>query len=441
MVHLGLGNFFRAHQAWYTHHAGHAEEWGIAAFTGRNPAVAQQLSAQDGLYTLIVRGPTGDRPEVVGSLSSVHAARDTAAWIGALSSEAVRLVTTTVTEAGYRRSAHGGLDLTDPDVRRDIEELRAAGAGAGALGAARTAPGKLVSGLAARRRADAGPVSLVPCDNVPDNATMLRRVVLQLADAVDPALAGWIHDHVTFVATMVDRITPRSTSEDRARLLRDTGIDDPACVVTEPFTEWVLSGAFANGRPAWEHVGARFVDEIEPWEQRKLLLLNGSHSLMAYVAPLRGARTVAEAIGDPVVLGWVEQWWDEAQVALPMKPAELAAYRQALLGRYRNPRIRHLLAQIAADGSQKVPIRIVPVVRRARAAGSMPVGAARVLAGWTLHLLGRGEEVTDPAALELRTRIAGAPLPVAVRLVLEHLNLDDADLTAVVVEQTQEMHG
>jgi fructuronate reductase len=262
----------------------------------------------------------------------------------------------------------------------------------------------------------------VPCDNVPDNGPMVARVVGELAAAVDPGLAEWIGAHVAFVTTMVDRITPRTTDDDRARLRTETGVDDPLPVVTEPYTEWVLSGEFPQGRPRWEDAGARFVDDVVPWEQRKLRLLNGSHSLMAYAGSIRGHETVAEAIADPVVRGWVEQWWDDAARHLPLPAEDIAAYRAALLERYENPRIRHLLAQIASDGSQKLPIRIVPTVVADQ--GRVPEGAVRVLAAWVCHLRGRGAPVADVAGDEV-VALATGDLDDAVRRVLGHLGLDD----------------
>jgi fructuronate reductase len=272
---------------------------------------------------------------------------------------------------------------------------------------------------------------VVPCDNVPDNGPMVARVVGELAAAADPGLAGWITEHVSFVTTMVDRITPRTTDDDRARLRAETGVDDPLPVVTEPYVEWVLAGEFPHGRPRWEDAGARFVDDVVPWEQRKLRLLNGSHSLMAYAGTIRGHDTVAQAIADPVVRGWVEEWWDDAARHLPLPAEEIAAYRAALLERYANPRIRHLLAQIAADGSQKVPIRILPTVRADLAAGHVPQGAARVLAAWVCHLRGHGAPVADVAAQEF-TALAAGDLDDAVGGVLARLGADDQRLRAAV---------
>jgi fructuronate reductase len=345
-------------------------------------------------------------------------------------------VTTTVTEAGYRRTPDGGLDTDDPEVASDLAALREHGAHAD-VG---TAAGKLVLGLAVRRAHGLPGVAVVPCDNVPDNGAMAARVVGELAAAVDPDLATWIDAHATFVTTMVDRITPHTTDDDRAAVRERAGVDDPVPVVTEPYVEWVLSGAFPQGRPRWEDVGARFVDDIVPWEHRKLWLLNGSHSLMAYAGSLRGHETVEQAIADPVVRDWVEQWWDDAARHLPLPPEEIAAYRAALLERYANPRIRHLLRQIAADGSQKVPIRILPTVRAELAEGRVPTGAARVLAAWICHLRGQGAPLADVAAEEL-TALAAGERDDAVRRVLARLGVEDPRLDTAVTDLARELGG
>jgi fructuronate reductase len=434
IAHLGPGNFFRAHQAWYTEHAPDATEWGIAAFAGRRGAVARDLAAQDGLYTLLVRAADGDHPEVVSAVSAVSAELDD--WRRCFARPELALVTITVTEAGYRRGADGGLDPSDPEVAADIAALREKGVDADVV----TAPGKLALGLAVRRAQGLPGVAVVPCDNVPDNGPMVARVVGQLAAAADPGLAAWIAGHVAFVTTMVDRITPQTTDDDRAAVRERAGVDDPVPVVTEPYVEWVLSGEFPQGRPRWEDVGARFVDDVVPWEHRKLWLLNGSHSLMAYAGTLRGHETVEQAISDRVVRGWVEQWWDDAARHLPLPPEEIAAYRAALLERYANPRIRHLLRQIAADGSQKVPIRILPTVRAELARGRVPTGAARVLAAWVCHLRGRGAPVADVAADEF-TRLAAGELDDAVGRVLARLGTDDVRLRAAVTTLTRELCG
>lgn len=438
IVHLGLGNFFRAHQAYYTAQANTQatadDQWGIAAFTGRSFGVAGDLIPQDGLYTLVVKGAQENTNLVISTLSDVHPADDLDAWRSYFTSAQTAIVTSTVTEAGYCRDESGGLDSTDPDVAADITALAADPTG----GVVTTAPGKFVAGLLARRAADAGPVTFTPCDNVPDNGAMVERVTRDLAARVDPSLLEWMTSNVSFVTTMVDRITPRATDADRTTVLAETGVDDPGLVVTEPFTEWVLSGEFKAGRPAWEAGGARFVDDIRPWEMRKLWLLNGSHSLMAYAATLLGHQTVYDAILDPTVRGWVEEWWDVAARHLPLPPEEISDYRAALIDRYTNPNVRHLLAQIAADGSQKIAIRHVPALMADRAQGNMPYGATRAVAAWVQHLRGHGAPVTDAHADDVLALVTG-DLAESVENVLTYLGIDDPQVAQVVLEQAQEL--
>ena len=434
LVHLGLGNFFRAHTAWYT--AGASDEWGIAAFTGRSSEqTAADLNAQGGLYTLIARGADRDRFEAVGSVARAHTAGEHEAWLGYFADPAVAAVTITVTEAGYLRGVEGGLDAARPEVAADLEALRHDPAAR-----VRTAPARLLAGLAARRRADAGPLAVVSCDNVAGNGTIVRQVVRDAAELAVPGVLDWLDDSVSFVTTMVDRITPRTAPVDVRAVLAGTGRDDRVPVVAEPFTEWVLSGAFGAGRPPWEHAGATFADDVTPFEHRKLWLLNGAHSLLAYAGSIRGHTTVAEAAGDDVCRGWVEQWWSEASPHLAQPAEEIAAYRAALLERFENARMHDRLDRIAMDGSQKLPIRIVPVLRAERAAGRVPEGAARALAAWVCHLRGLGAPVNDARADEV-VPLARGSLEDAVPRLLEQLapglGADD-ETVALVVDQSRQ---
>ena len=436
LVHLGLGNFFRAHQAWYTDRAPDAGEWGIAAFTGRRAELAEALTAQEGLYTLITRAADEDRFEVLASLSRAHPGTDHQGWLGWLASPEVRVVTITVTEAGYLLGADGGLDRDRPQVQADVEALRQ-----DRCALVRTAPARLVAGLAARRDAEAGPLALVPCDNLPSNGDVVGRVVRDLAELVDPTLADWIAGSVSCVTTMVDRITPKTTPEDPRTVRQGTGLDDRCPVATEPFSEWVLSGAFPGGRPTWEDAGATITDDIEPYEHRKLWLLNGGHSLLAYAGSALGHRTVADAVADETCRGWLEEWWSEASRHLPFPEHDVAAYRAALLDRFANPRMHHRLAQIAADGSQKLPVRILPTLRLERAAGRLPQGAVRALAAWIRHLRGIGVPVVDAHADQVIPLAAG-PLREAVPRVLAALDpalADDRELVAAVTPVVKEL--
>ena len=439
IVHLGLGNFFRAHQAWYTDNAPDADDWGIAAFTGRSADLADSLTAQDGLYTLITRAADGDSCRVLGSVSKTHPGPDIASWLGHLADPEVRIVTLTVTEAGYVRGPDGGLDVDAAAVRSDLAALQT-----DPSASVVTTPARLVAGLVARRTADAGPLAIVSCDNLPDNGAVTARVVAAFAELLDADLARWIAANVSFVTTMVDRITPATTQDDREAVLSLTGRVDQAPVVTEPFSEWVLSGDFPGGRPGWDAAGARFVDDIAPFEQRKLWLLNGAHSLLAYAGSARGHQTIADAMGDPVCRDWMQAWWAEASAHLTLPAADVDAYRQALVERFANPRIRHLLAQIAADGSQKLPVRILPVVRLERAARRLPLGALRVVAAWVNHLRGAGAPVKDAAATAVIPLAAGE-LTAAARTVIGYLDAelaqDDEVVDAVVGLSEQLTNG
>ena len=436
LLHLGLGNFFRAHQAWYTGQAPDAAEWGYGAFAGRGSGLADAMSPQDGLYTLITRAADGDRFDVIGSVSRAHAAGELEPWLSYFASPRVAAVTITVTEAGYLRGAGGGLDRDNPTVVADIDALRR-----GSPTDVRSAPGKLVAGLAARRRADAGPLSLVPCDNLPGNGAIAARVVHDLAEAVDDKLAAWIGTSVSTVTTMVDRITPRTTPDDSRAVEVATGRSDDAPVATEPFSEWVLSGQFVAGRPQWDQSGATFTDDILPFEHRKLWLLNGGHSLLAYAGSIRGHRTVAEAVADDTCRSWLQQWWAEASPYIDLPPDDVGAYRSALLERFANPRIRHQLDQIATDGSQKLPVRILPTLRREREQGRIPPGAVRVLAAWLCTLRGVGAPVNDARAEEIMP-LAKGPLPDAARRVLDALGQPlsgDDELIGAVTAAAEEL--
>ncbi len=439
IVHLGLGNFFRAHQCWYTDHSPDAADWGIVAFTGRRDSgLVRELNEQDGLYTLVARGNDRDRFEVVSCLSRAHAAAENDAWLRAMASPELAAVTVTVTEAGYLRGLDGGLDTARPEVRADIAALRA-----DLTAPARTAPGRLLAGIAARRAAGAGPIALVPCDNTPGNGALARRVTHDLAEAIDPDLAAWCTESVSVVTTMVDRITPATVAED-IRIVGDaTDFDDRCPVVGEPFAEWVLSGAFPAGRPQWHRAHARFTEDVTPYEHRKLWLLNGAHSLLAYAGPLRGNATVAQAIDDDTCRSWVQEWWTVASAQLGQPEPDLAAYRAALLHRFANTRMNDRLDRIAADGSQKLPIRIIPVLRSERAAGRLPAGATRVLAAWICHLRALGVPVDDARSDDV-VPLAHGRLADAVPRVLDRLGLglgSDAALVALVVEQCTQLTG
>jgi fructuronate reductase len=408
IVHLGLGAFHRSHQAWYTGQAGDAADWGIAAFTGRRPDAAVALAEQDGLFTLVERADSGDSFAVVGSIVEAVDGADVQRLAELVAAPATAMVTLTVTEAAYRLGADGKLDTNASDVAADLGLLTSGS------GNPSTPLGRLVFALAARRVAGAGPIAVVCCDNLANNGTVAHNAVTGLAAAWDSDLAAWVEANVSFVSTSVDRITPRTTEADIAAVEAACGYHDNSPVVAEPFTNWVLSGDFPAGRPRWEDAGAVFVDHIEPFENRKLWLLNGAHSLLAYAGQLRGHTTVAEALADPECRNAVERFWDEAEANLSGAAAagadlQIPAYRDALLARFSNARIAHHLAQIAMDGSTKLRMRSVPVLQAERAQGRSGAAAALMIAAW-MDFSAAAETFHDPLAAEVAeaNKLAGA---------------------------------
>ena len=361
IVHIGIGNFSRAHQAWYTMVADAASEWGICAFTGRRPDVVEALGPQQGLYTLIERGPVSDSFQVIDVVSEVHPGTDLARFARVVAAPETAVVTLTVTEAGYVPAG------ADP---------------------AASVVGRLALALVERSSRAPEPLAVVSCDNLHENGRVLRERVLEATDRLDAVAAGWIGREVSFVNTSVDRITPRITEQDRVLVEQQLGFSDAAPVVTEPFSDWVLSGEFPAGRPRWELGGARFVSDIEPWELRKLWVLNGGHSLLAYMGLLRGHSTVAEAVADPELVGALNDYWDLVQAQLPhADELDLDAYRRETFARFGNPRIGYPLTQIAGDGLDKLRNRVMPVLAAARAAGESTDAAERIVRAWAQWLI------------------------------------------------------
>ncbi|TDD68983.1 mannitol dehydrogenase family protein [Jiangella aurantiaca] len=424
IVHLGLGAFHRAHQAWYTARADDAAEWGIVGFTGRSPAMADLLGAQGGVYTLVERRTDSDRFSHVGSVVAAVPGDRLDRFVAAVSAPTTSVVTLTITEAGYRLAPDDGPDLTDPEVAADLELLEDAFAGRTAA-PPRTVPARLLLALGRRALLHGPPIAVVSCDNLPSNGRRLASVLLGLAEAVSPGLERAVADGVSFVSTSVDRITPRPDQELATAVRAATGWDDAAPVVTEPFSDWVLEGEFPAGRPAWETAGARFVADLEPYELRKLWLLNGAHLVLAFGGLSRGYATVAAAVADDDCRAAVERLWDDAEQLLP-RHVDVPGYRASLLGRFGNPRIEHRLSQIAEDGLTKLRIRIVPVALQERRAGRPARGCAQGIASWIAALL-RGIDLPDAGRADVR-RALGEPEPGTALLSLasEPLAADQA---------------
>jgi fructuronate reductase len=417
IVHLGLGAFARGHGLVFTQGAVAATgdtRWGYCGVTQRSRSVLDQLAPQDGLYSVLVRDGSHAVPQVVGTVRDLlFATEEPERLTSLLAAAATRVVTLTVTEKGYRHDpASRRLRADDPDVVADLAGREPV-----------TVVGQLVRGLAARRSADAGPVTLLSCDNLAGNGEVLHDVVTQFAALLpDVGLRDWIEGNVAFPSSMVDRITPATTDQDRADTARLLGLTDEGVVVTEPFSQWVVEDTFAAGRPAWELAGVTLTGDVAPYERIKLRLLNGSHSMMAYLGLLAGHDYIAEAAGDLAIGRAADRFMqDDVTPGLDV-PAGfgLGDYQEQLRSRWRNVAIRHLLSQVAMDGSQKIPNRLFGPIRERLASGGQPVAATLGLAAWMRFVSagssddGKPLELDDPLADILRSAVAGTSTPQAV---------------------------
>ncbi len=399
IVHLGIGAFHRAHQALYTDdalaRAGGA--WGICGVSLRSADVRDRMVPQDCLYTTVEVSPAGARRRVVGSVREVLFLGDQRLDAHRrLAARETRIITLTVTEKGYcHEPATGKLDLAHPDIVHDLAQPDAS----------RSVVGLLTWALAERRATHGAPLTLVCCDNLPHNGALLRGLVDVFARARDPALADWIARKVAFPSTMVDRIVPATTAGDIAQNDAALGLEDRAPVVHEPFSQWVIEDAFATERPAWELAGATFTDDVAPFESMKLRLLNASHSAFAYLGFLAGHDFIYQVAAQPDFIALMRRY-TAVEVSPTLKiPAgvDVAAYCEALEQRFANRALPHRTQQIAMDGSQKLPQRILATVRANLAAGRPVELAALAVAGWMRYVRGDDEHgqpirVSDPLA-------------------------------------------
>lgn len=402
IVHLGLGAFYRAFGAIYVAEAMQASggDWGIIGVSLQSPTTRDALAPQDWAYTSVTLGPDGEECRVVEVLENVLVApEDPAAVLRAMADPAVKIVSLTVTEKGYCHApATGALNPDHPDIMHDlVHDLP------------RSAPGYIVRALQMRQAAGTAPFTVMTCDNLPENGKLVRGVVLDLARRIDPALAAWIENNGRFPATMVDRITPATTSADIARVTELTGYHDAAPVLHEPFRQWAIEDDFVDGaRPDFAAAGAELVDDVTAHEHMKLRMLNGTHSALAYLGYLAGYETIAETVADPDFAAFVRAVWrDEIAPTVTAPPGvRLSDYADALFDRYANPAIRHRTWQIAMDGSQKLPQRILGTLTSNLDAGRAAPGLCLAVAGWMQYVSGKDTQgaaidVKDPLSADL----------------------------------------
>lgn len=416
ILHLGIGAFHRAHQAVITQAAMEAtgdDSWWITGVTQRSDAVRRQLAPQDGLYGVLVKSATDTSLQVVPTVREVLFPAEQQDLLDArFTDPALRIVTLTVTEKGYRRRGDGHLDLDDAQVAADLVG-----------GPPASAVGRLARGLQHRSRAGAQPITVVCCDNLTANGEVLERLVRDFTAALPEKeaqeLADYLDASVTFPSTMVDRIVPATTDADREEGRRILGLEDAGLVVAEPFLQWVIEDRFAGERPAWEQGGAQLADDVAPFELMKLRTLNGAHSTLAYLGALHGHATIAAAVGDPAVLRAAQDLIDQDVIPTLEAPpgTDLAQYGRTVLERFANPALAHRTVQIAMDGSQKLPLRLLGTLRDRRAAGAEPLAAATGVAAWMAYVAS-DLPLEDPMADRLAQLARGR---TDVRTIVENL--------------------
>ncbi len=413
IVHLGLGAFFRAFGVPFIEDAMRAGggDWGVIGVSLRSPATRDALAAQNWAYTSVTLGPDGFETRQIEALHDVLVApEDPEAVIAALADPATCIVTLTVTEKGYCHiPASGGLNMAHPDIVHDLAHADPV-----------SAPGFLVRALARRRAAGLAPFTVMSCDNLPENGVLTRRITCDLARQMDPELASWIEAEGRFPATMVDRITPATTQADIDTLATQSGILDRAPVFHEPFRQWVVEDSFVGqNRPDFAAAGVTMTHDVQPFEDMKLRMLNGAHSALAYLGYLGGYETISQVMADDVYSRYINVLWCEIipNVAAP-HGVNLDAYAASLKDRFSNPGIQHRTWQIAMDGSQKLPQRLLQTLSEAMKAGRPTEALCLAVAGWMRYVSGSDEtgaaiDVCDPLAERLAKVAASQTTPRA----------------------------
>jgi fructuronate reductase len=410
IVHLGLGNFARAQLAEYVEDLLEAGEagWGIVGVSLQHPDQRDRLAPQDGLYTLLQRDGWEIRPRIIGCVKQILVApEDPSAVISAMANEACRIVTLTVTEKGYCFDAGSGrLNLGHPAIQADLRDANSP----------RSVFGFLAAALRVRRERQIPPFTVICYDNLPDNGRLVESLLDEFVRHQDDGLADWIASHGAFPSTMVDRIVPATADADLAAALEAIGLTDLAAVSHEPFRQLVIEDRFVGGiRPSLEKVGAEFVDDVAGFERLKLRMLNCAHSALAYLGCLSGYQTIRESAADPAFRKFVFDLWREDIIPVVHPPAGVDpnGYADTVMRRFDNAAILHKTTQVGSDGSQKLPVRLLPTIREQMERGRSILRPAHAVAAWIRYLEGiddRGQaiEVNDPLKEKLQAALASA---------------------------------
>lgn len=403
IMHMSIGGFHRSHQAVYVDNLlakGH-KNWGICAvgLMPQDKENIEKLQQQDNLYTVLERSAEADSARVVGSIiETMHAPSSPQAVLDRLNDEDIKVLSLTVTEKGYCFDSNQNLDENNPLIQEDLRNLAAP----------KTALGYIVSALKNRKDQSKEPFTVMSCDNLPGNGHLTQKLVLQFAALVDAALAAWIKEKISFPNSMVDRITPVTTDEIVQILQTKFQIEDAWPVICEDYIQWILEDNFCNDKPAFEDSGVQVVSDVDPYEKMKVRLLNGSHSALAYLSYLKGHRNVDKAMADPLIKNFVRSYMDQdITPTIPNVPGvNLDEYKDKLIERFSNPAISDQVQRLAEDGSQKIPLSILPCIKSQLENGGSTKFATLALAGWFRYLTAVDEklqpiEIKDPLSNKL----------------------------------------
>ncbi|VVN06615.1 mannitol dehydrogenase family protein [Pseudomonas fluorescens] len=426
IAHIGVGGFHRAHQAYYTDalmNTGEALDWAICGVGLRTEdrRTRDDLKEQDYLFTLFELGDSDDTEvRVIGAIRDMLLAEDGAqALIDKLADPQIRIVSLTITEGGYCIDDSNGEFMAHlPQIQHDLAHPEDP----------KTVFGFLCAALEKRRAAGIPAFTVMSCDNLPHNGAVTRKALLAFATLRNSNLCSWIDANVSFPNAMVDRITPMTSTAHRLQLADKHGVDDAWPVVCEPFVQWVLEDKFGNGRPAWEKVGVQFTDDVSPYEEMKIKLLNGSHLALTYLGFLKGYRFVHETMNDPLFVRYMRAYMDldvTPQLA-PVPGIDLTDYKNTLVARFSNQAIADQLERVCSDGSSKFPKFTIPTINRLIADGQETKRAALVVAAWALYLKGVDENgdsysIPDPRAAFCQALVADDALITQRLLAVEEI--------------------
>lgn len=394
IVHVGVGNFHRAHEAFYTDQLLNLGEnnWGICGICllDRDLKMYKTLVGQDGLYSLVVKEPDGNiTVRVIGSIVEyLYAPADPAAVISKMADPGVKIISLTITEGGYNYDASTGEFLfSEPGIRWDLEHPNRP----------RTIYGFLAAAFLRRKKNRMPGLTVLSCDNIQQNGEVCKKMMMTYIRECQPDLASWTENHVTFPNSMIDRITPVTTEQDIEDLKTEYHIEDDWPVVCEPFIQWIIEDCFAQGRPDWEKAGVQFVQEVEPYEKMKIRLLNAGHSLLGFSGSLSGYKTINETIRDPLIAGFLREFMDKEVTHLLglIEGIDLEEYKKTIVQRFANPYIGDRLSRICADSSSKIPKFILPTIKEQLDRGGSLVYSVLIIATWCRYLELKEIEVYD----------------------------------------------